>query len=172
MAGNHLSGRKMKPISQHIAEGTFRRTRHGEKLAAIQAMATQQGQTELVIIDGFTDRQKEIALIVQKVLPCIPARMSFAFQTLVEDLAIYRQASQDVQEQGFYEDGSQGQRVLSAAFKARIEALNQLRKDFSTFAMSASEQADIMNIASKVNARKAQHDRMKKPSFLDCKPLE
>ena len=172
MAGTkgNSGGHNKKSTARHIAEGTYRKDRHWLKLPAIPPTAPVD-TSELVIIDGFTDRQKEIALIVQKVLPCIPARMSFAFQTLVEDLAIYRQAAQDVQEQGFYEDGSQGQRVLSAAFKARIEALNQLRKDFSAFAMSATEQADIINIASKVNERSAKYDRMKKPTDLG-KPLE
>lgn len=173
MSGNHQSGRKMKPIAQHLENGTFRKARHGKKLAALMAMsATTPATSTLAIIGSFSDEEKQIADVLLKVLPNIPPRMSVPFQTFVEDLALYRRTMADIQAQGLYEDGSQGQRVLSSAFKARTEVLNHLRKDFSAFALSAGEQADIMNTASRIQERQAIRDRMKKPDFRNCKPLE
>lgn len=173
MSGNHQSGRKMKPIAQHLENGTFRPGRHGKKLAALMAMsATTPATGTLSIIGSFSDEEKQIADTLLKVLPNIPPRMSVPFQVFVEDLALYRRTMADIQTQGLYEVGSQGQRVPSAAFKARTEVLNHLRKDFSAFALSAGEQADIMNTASRIRERNEKYDRMRKPDMSEGKPLE
>jgi len=149
-------GSNKKSAIEHMSNGTYRQDRHGAK----NLIETTAGE---IVFLPFTDDEKPFFEILKKTIPKIPDHMGLPFSIFVHNLSEYSKAHAQLQINGNIETGEKSI-YLSPYFKARNESLKNLRADFSTFAMSISDQVALLDIATKTA------NRMAKPKI--GKPLE
>lgn len=158
------SGHNKKSPARHLAEGTYRKDRHGLLIKSPQKTATIEPR-QLVTLQ-FTDHEKEMSEIVSKVLGVPAPQMGLRFSTLVHCLSAYVNAHDAFLQHGSVSANRFGETIQSVQCKNRRDALSDLQREMNAFAMSYSEQATLTELAMRAN------DRMKKPSVSEGKPLE
>jgi hypothetical protein len=88
MAGNHRSGRRQKPIEQHIAAGTFRRDRHGRP-----ERRNGDGADYLWVPTGFEDDPEAVELF-ELLSPGLPLEETDSplFAAMIQTWGLYQNA--------------------------------------------------------------------------------
>ncbi|MBS1372071.1 MAG: hypothetical protein HPZ91_19175 [Lentisphaeria bacterium] len=151
-----------KSLARHIAEGTYRKDRHGPipaELLKVQRKGAEDRETPTVLdLNALTLSDEERIMLdkVTQALEFVPAHMGLPLLILVQNLTLYAQAHADVLAAGLYAVSRTGTDI-SPQMKVRDQLLRQLRSDFAAFALSMSERAALLDLAS----------RASKPS---CKP--
>lgn len=163
--GQSSGGHNRKSTARHIAEGTYRKDRHGVKLPAIRPAAPVANSEPLVTLN-FSEHEQGMAAIVAQILGVPRQDMGLRYSTLVQTLSRYVIAHEKLLEAGDISTNRFGEKIESVEFANRRKMLADLQREMNAFAMSYSEQASLTELA--IRAK----DRMRKPSMNEGKPLE
>ena len=141
MAGvkGRSGGNGRKSIAEHIANGTYRKDRHGS-LAVMQPASAQS-----LRMLALNSDEKETLNYLRQIIPNIQPSMAVHLSLLAHDLTLYMQAHAAVLESGIYAEDWKGNRVLSPAFRARERLIRQVRTDLVSFSLSSYQQAVLMD---------------------------
>ena len=162
--GQMSGGHNKKSTARHIAEGTYRKDRHGVKLPAVRPAAPVTNSEPLTTLN-FSEHEQDMAALVSKILGVPRQDMGLRYSTLVQTLSRYVIAHEKLLTAGDITTNRFGEKVESVEFSNRRKTLADLQREMSAFAMSYSEQASLTELALRTR------DRMKKPTDLG-KPLE
>lgn len=141
MAGvkGRSGGNGKKSIAEHIANGTYRKDRHGS------LVVMQPAPPQSLRMLALNSDEKETLNYLRQIIPNIQPSMAIHLSLLAHDLTLYMQAHSAVLESGIYVEDWKGNRVLSPAFRARERLLRQVRTDLVSFSLSSYQQAVLMD---------------------------
>ncbi len=155
MAGvkGRSGGGGKKSVAQHLAEGTYRPSRHGKLTnppggcTPMRKSGNESARRDVFAL-ALNAQEQALADAISRVFGGYPPNMDIRLSLMVQNLNLYAEAHAEVLEHGQFSVNSKtGARMVSAAAKARDMHLNQLKSDFAAFGMSVSEMLVMKTLA-------------------------
>lgn len=140
-------GNGKKSVVRHLAEGTYRKDRHGVSVRQEEQIVPQG---EMILLP-MSEEESAMVDVITRVIGHVQPRMALPLSVLAHNLALYVKIHSEVNESGVFGSDRFGCMIVSPRFKARSEILKLIHANFSTFAMSYSEQASILEIANRAS---------------------
>lgn len=150
MAGvkGRSGGNGRKTVEEHLANGTYRKDRHGPLI-----QAEQTPKKKPLHLLALNEEEKTALSYLRLIIPAPQPSMAIHLSILAHDLALYIKAHRDVVENGMYAEDWKGNRVLSPAFRVRERLLKQVRTDLVGFSLSTYQQAQLIDKITTVQSR-------------------
>lgn len=149
-------GAGKKSLARHIAENTYRADRHGPLPTAglKQPESLLPATLDLSVLE-LSHEESDMLDKVMTALGGVPPHMSYPLLIMVQNLTMYAQVHAEALAAGPFTSGRLGL-TISPQFKARDKALQWLRADFASFALSMSERAALLELAHKAKERNSK----------------